>query len=133
MVDALHLPASEMHSIEGQLAGQRGVEHILHRRTRMRQCNCKRGNSIVSFTLMRDDRLRRAECWSLADVNVAVLAALVRLFAPRAGKRSIAADLALSAADACVPHTLLSLARSEERRVGKECVSTCRSRWSPYH
>ena len=26
-----------------------------------------------------------------------------------------------------------TLARSEERRVGKECVSTCRSRWSPYH
>src|SRR3546814_11880706 len=26
-----------------------------------------------------------------------------------------------------------ALARSEERRVGKECVSTCRSRWSPYH
>src|SRR3546814_5245703 len=29
------------------------------------------------------------------------------------------------------PHK--SLQRSEERRVGKECVSTCRSRWSPYH
>src|SRR3546814_12999394 len=28
---------------------------------------------------------------------------------------------------------LKRLARSEERRVGKECVSTCRSRWSPYH
>src|SRR3546814_8205405 len=26
-----------------------------------------------------------------------------------------------------------ALLRSEERRVGKECVSTCRSRWSPYH
>src|SRR3546814_8966321 len=26
-----------------------------------------------------------------------------------------------------------ALERSEERRVGKECVSTCRSRWSPYH
>src|SRR3546814_3153137 len=26
-----------------------------------------------------------------------------------------------------------SALRSEERRVGKECVSTCRSRWSPYH
>src|SRR3546814_11608401 len=25
------------------------------------------------------------------------------------------------------------LLRSEERRVGKECVSACRSRWSPYH
>src|SRR3546814_9633213 len=27
----------------------------------------------------------------------------------------------------------LDSGRSEERRVGKECVSTCRSRWSPYH
>src|SRR3546814_5576782 len=27
----------------------------------------------------------------------------------------------------------LGAQRSEERRVGKECVSTCRSRWSPYH
>src|SRR3546814_11642838 len=27
----------------------------------------------------------------------------------------------------------LPTVRSEERRVGKECVSTCRSRWSPYH
>src|SRR3546814_4951455 len=30
------------------------------------------------------------------------------------------------------PHLAL-FQRSEERRVGKECVSTCRSRWSPYH
>src|SRR3546814_4164230 len=28
---------------------------------------------------------------------------------------------------------VLHRVRSEERRVGKECVSTCRSRWSPYH
>src|SRR3546814_16861648 len=28
---------------------------------------------------------------------------------------------------------LADLPRSEERRVGKECVSTCRSRWSPSH
>ena len=27
----------------------------------------------------------------------------------------------------------LALDSSEERRVGKECQSTCRSRWSPYH
>src|SRR3546814_13194577 len=27
----------------------------------------------------------------------------------------------------------VTLDRAEERRVGKECVSTCRSRWSPYH
>src|SRR3546814_2781386 len=29
-------------------------------------------------------------------------------------------------------HGIVQLTRSEERRVGKECVSTCRSRWSPY-
>ena len=28
---------------------------------------------------------------------------------------------------------VVQIDRSEERRVGKECVSTCRSRWSPYH
>src|SRR3546814_2934509 len=31
-----------------------------------------------------------------------------------------------------VTETIASADRSEERRVGKECVSTCRSRWSPY-
>src|SRR3546814_14600633 len=31
------------------------------------------------------------------------------------------------------PDLYLFAQRSEERRVGKECVSTCRSRWSPYH
>src|SRR3546814_1393066 len=30
-----------------------------------------------------------------------------------------------------ITHSLKN--RSEERRVGKECVSTCRTRWSPYH
>src|SRR3546814_5455402 len=28
---------------------------------------------------------------------------------------------------------MIAANRSEERRIGKECVSTCRSRWSPYH
>src|SRR3546814_11534103 len=31
------------------------------------------------------------------------------------------------------PPQVATLDRSEERRVGKECVSTCRSRWSPYN
>src|SRR3546814_13142447 len=44
----------------------------------------------------------------------------------------------LKRSDGTVVKTLLGLARmvgprSEERRVGKECVSTCRSRWWPYH
>src|SRR3546814_13381063 len=49
-------------------------------------------------------------------------------------------DLGASIGVACYPEhgdtlsaLLRSADRSEERRVGKECVSTCRSRWSPYH
>src|SRR3546814_7253773 len=34
--------------------------------------------------------------------------------------------------DKNLPLDILGPLRSEERRVGKECVSTCRSRWSPY-
>src|SRR3546814_14355682 len=50
----------------------------------------------------------------------------------------VAADLCLDAADqveVLAEHRRLleDALRSEERRVGKECVSTCRSRWSPYH
>ena len=34
----------------------------------------------------------------------------------------------------CTKHNVpVSLDRSEERRVGKECLRLCRSRWSPYH
>src|SRR3546814_15789305 len=38
-------------------------------------------------------------------------------------------------ADPQIPYAqqIPPVCRSEERRVGKECVSTCRSRWSPYH
>src|SRR3546814_11399410 len=32
-----------------------------------------------------------------------------------------------------VSYKMATYRRSEERRVGKACVSTCRSRWSPYH
>ena len=43
---------------------------------------------------------------------------------PTAGEEDVLVNL---------PASPPSLTRSEERRVGKECVSTCRSRWSPYH
>src|SRR3546814_10415733 len=41
--------------------------------------------------------------------------------------------LARSPCSAAPSIRFLSIGRSEERRVGKECVSTCRSRWSQYH
>ena len=41
---------------------------------------------------------------------------------------------AAPAPDADQPRTMEQVVdRSEERRVGKECSSPCRSRWSPYH
>src|SRR3546814_13193339 len=47
------------------------------------------------------------------------------------------AEFAAQALDVAVDRAVVDidvvLIRSEERRVGKECVSTCRSRWSPYH
>src|SRR3546814_16980151 len=45
----------------------------------------------------------------------------------------VGAMAALTAAGAMTPALLLAFTRSEERRVGKECVSTFSSRWSPYH
>src|SRR3546814_1284731 len=51
---------------------------------------------------------------------------------PRSGRASSQLRGALGACRDARIHPA-QLARSEERRVGKECVSTCRSRWSPYH
>ena len=47
------------------------------------------------------------------------------------------ADLQKALTNPAVPvagkRAVLEQVRSEERRVGKECLSVCRSRWSPYH
>src|SRR3546814_12149938 len=49
-------------------------------------------------------------------------------------RRNIGRTVSLVAASALLIDYVMTVAvRSEERRVGKECVSTCRSRWSPYH
>src|SRR3546814_6674950 len=48
------------------------------------------------------------------------------------GERQIRIDCDVIQADGGT-RTAAITGRSEERRVGKECVSTCRSRWSPYH
>src|SRR3546814_4346577 len=55
------------------------------------------------------------------------------VFRRRAGRRVGARSRSLVHLASCSSSVRLSLRRSEERRVGKECVSTCRSRWSPYH
>src|SRR3546814_12190923 len=47
--------------------------------------------------------------------------------------QSIRIGLALRRTHGLADEEAEQLVRSEERRVGTECVSTCRSRWSPYH
>src|SRR3546814_20431198 len=55
----------------------------------------------------------------------------------RFGRRSRGHPLAIGRRVLAVafpePRAEMASTRSEGRRVGKECVSTCRSRWSPYH
>src|SRR3546814_14914938 len=77
----------------------------------------------------------RISDWS-ADVCASDLTAATTTVAGRrgAGRRPVAAVRAGAADGRCRAVDLRSGAgRSEERRVGKECVSTRRSRWTPYH
>src|SRR3546814_9550660 len=53
-----------------------------------------------------------------------------RMFAPRAHQLGQGPAVTRKVRELCVA---ADHQRSEERRVGNECVSTCRSRWSPYH
>ena len=65
--------------------------------------------------------------------KTSISAALVKLLVEEFPEKKI---LAIDADPAIGLATALGIEpelRSEERRVGKECVSTCRSRWSPYH
>src|SRR3546814_18252090 len=65
------------------------------------------------------------ESWTFAEVE--------RLQPLLAELRIDLLEQPLPADDADALAGFVPLVSSEERRVGKECVSTCRSRWSPYH
>src|SRR3546814_12260837 len=52
---------------------------------------------------------------------------------PAARARQTGGDLAAAGDDRACGARAGAGGRSEERRVGKECVSACRSLWSPYH
>src|SRR3546814_10250036 len=83
---------------------------------------------LSSFVFFFSSRRRHTRCALVTGVQTCALPICSRCrkrggllwFVPRAGLRLTTADAELGT-------------RSEERRVGKECVSTCRSRWSPYH
>src|SRR3546814_1084023 len=96
-------------------------------------------------------RRRHTRCALVTGVQTCALPISVASFALGAATSRVADDvvfkaltlleleleLAFNAASVALDLLALALSnlstRSEERRVGKECVSTCRSRWSPYH
>src|SRR3546814_2558954 len=81
-------------------------------------------NTVVFFF---SSRRRHTRCALVTGVQTCALPISSRL-----ESRSSASVLRLVGGGVAEAKRCASI-RSEERRVGKECVSTCRSRWSPYH
>src|SRR3546814_12983407 len=77
--------------------------------------------------------------WVARDVVPDAVEVATQSYTVRAGDslrrisdRTGASSEAIALANKLKPPFVIRI-RSEERRGGKECVSTCRSRWSPYH
>src|SRR3546814_16464518 len=79
--------------------------------------------------MFSEARIEQLACRFMPNIAVHTSAKLGMLFDPADG----GADCPLMRGDDPFIARHQRHARSEARRVGKECVSTCRSRWSPYH
>src|SRR3546814_11052110 len=81
------------------------------------------------------DLLRRANGFAHEPIRLIgrkIMAQIAKEF-PLEDLYAMAEPKRLRGANVMLQQSLELQIRSEERRVGKECVSTCRSRWSPYH
>src|SRR3546814_18117956 len=78
--------------------------------------------------LFFSSRRRHTRCALVTGVQTCALP-----ISQNAGCPLLLSDRATAQADPRIVADAALKQRSEERRVGKECVSTCRSRWSPYH
>src|SRR3546814_12430236 len=70
--------------------------------------------------------------WVTTDLNWLKYKVTTSTSPPSNSSRILAATSSATASEG-LPPASIAPTRSEERRVGKECVSTCRSRWSPYN
>src|SRR3546814_6902131 len=77
----------------------------------------------------------RISDWSSDVCSSDLLLVLLIMFIITIPVATHSVDIDLPAPQITPPDVIVEpvINRSEERRVGKECVSTCRSRWSPYH
>src|SRR3546814_10441693 len=91
------------------------------------------------FFFFFSSRRRHTRCALVTGVQTCALPILESVhalanFRPSQLASSCSRSLAAAMISAqALPDMRVISSRSEERRVGKECVSTCRSRWSPYH
>src|SRR3546814_15599568 len=91
-------------------------------------------SDVCSSDLLARNEFARMLRESGADLSL--IASFDRLSDSIAGMRQSVSQMRMQRIDklfAPLPRIVRDVARSEERRVGKESVSTCRSRWSPYH
>src|SRR3546814_20760223 len=96
-------------------------------------------SDVCSSDLIKDHIVEKLQAVPLQDLIKASAKAGLLAYMPAVDGKTLPTnpfDPVASPVSADVPIMVGSTkdeARSEERRVGKECVSTCRSRWSPYH
>src|SRR3546814_1409503 len=89
---------------------------------------------LLFVLLFFSSRRRHTRCALVTGVQTCALPIYAGAAADRIISKNIDDRPALGFAPFPAHHDLIfDRPRSEERRVGKECVSTCRSRWSPYH
>src|SRR3546814_7816264 len=92
-------------------------------------CMCSLGEVDFFFIFFFSSRRRHTRCALVTGVQTCALP-----IAFRARENRKEAGFPVSLESGWENHDIAPYGRrSEERRVGKECVSTCRSRWSPYH
>src|SRR3546814_3331276 len=103
-------------------------------------CGCMSFYVVVCLLFFFSSRRRHTRCALVTGVQTCALPisarSVMRTFANSGlasgqGARSILSSAATTRSGGGAAGGRVG--RSEERRVGKECVSTCRSRWSPYH
>src|SRR3546814_5658768 len=87
--------------------------------------------SVLAFVFFFSSRRRHTRCALVTGVQTCALP--ISFFARGLWCYADALEGSMDAYGRVPGVKEMVVVRSEERRVGKECVSTCRSRWSPYH
>src|SRR3546814_12620580 len=104
-------------------------QHIMIQPNKAVEIEILRGNAARKLTATLSEQTVQDDIGNSAKIG------FLGVELPQAFERSpnLAAALTKGVNDGIFSIYVQSTTRSEERRVGKECVSTCRARWSPDH